>query len=82
MNRLRIYLNNLKDQVIMKNKVTIPIVRMHGHLFLIWGLTSVNYLSEIELRQLYRRFNYSLVNRLVRILERAEYNDFEHRYML
>ena len=35
MNRLGIYLNNLKNQVVMKNGVTILIVRIYRHLFLI-----------------------------------------------
>ena len=34
-NRLEIYLNNLKDQIIIKNKFTISIVRLHEYLFLI-----------------------------------------------
>ena len=34
----------------MKNGVIVSIVRMHGHSFLIWGLTLVNYLTDIKLR--------------------------------
>ena len=82
MDRLGIYLNNLKDQVVMKDGVTVPIVRMHGHPFLIWGPTSVNYLTDSELCQLHRRFGHSSVNRLIRILKRAEYNNLKYRYML
>ena len=47
-NKLRIYLNNLKDQVVIKDKVMVPIVRLHEHLFLIWGFTLVNYLTNIN----------------------------------
>ena len=82
MNRLGIYLNNLKNKIVMKDEFTIPIIRLHEYLFMILGLTSVNYLTDIELRQLHRRFGYSSVNRLVRTLERAEYDDSKHRYML
>ena len=32
MNRLGIYLNNLKDEIVMKNEFTVPIVRLHEHL--------------------------------------------------
>ena len=35
MNKLRVYLNNLKDQIVLKNEFTISIVRFHKHLFLI-----------------------------------------------
>ena len=82
MNRLEIYLNNLKDQVVMKNGVTISIIRFYEHLFLIWGFTLVNYLTDIELRQLHRRFDYSFVNRLIRILKRARYDNSKHRHIL
>ena len=34
----------------MKNKITISIVRLYKHLFLIWDLISINYLINIELR--------------------------------
>ena len=82
MNKLRVYLNNLKDQIVLKNEFTISIVRFHKHLFLIWDLTSINYLTDIELRQLHRRFKHSLINKLVRTLKRADYNDPAHRQML
>ena len=82
MDRLGIYLNNLKDQVIMRDGVAVPIVRLNEHPFLIWGPPSVNYLTNIELRQLHRRFGHSSVNRLIRTLERAGYNDHKHRHML
>ena len=34
-NRLRIYLNNLKNKIVIKNKFIIPIIRLHEHLFII-----------------------------------------------
>ena len=35
MNKLRIYLNNLKDQIVLRDEFTILIVRFHKHSFLI-----------------------------------------------
>ena len=35
MNKLKIYLNNLKNQIVLRNKFTISIVRFHKHSFLI-----------------------------------------------
>ena len=34
-NRLRIYLNNLEDRIVLRNESTVPIVRFHEHPFLI-----------------------------------------------
>ena len=34
-NKLRIYLNNLKDQIVLRDESTISIVRFHEHFFLI-----------------------------------------------
>ena len=34
-NKLNVYLNNLKDQIVLKDKSTISIVRFHEHPFLI-----------------------------------------------
>ena len=35
MNKLRVYLNNLKDQIVLKNESTVLIVRFHKYSFLI-----------------------------------------------
>ena len=35
MNKLNVYLNNLKDQIVLKNESTVPIVRFYEHPFLI-----------------------------------------------
>ena len=39
----------------------------------------INYLIDIELRQLYRRFEDSLINKFVRILKKTDYDDLDHR---
>ena len=82
MNRLSVYLNNFKNQIVLRDEFTILIVRFHEHSFLIWDLISINYLIDIELRQLHRRFEHSSVNKLVRTLKRVDYDNFEHRQML
>ena len=35
MNKLNVYLNNLKDQIVLRNESTISIIRFHEHSFLI-----------------------------------------------
>ena len=82
MNKLKVYLNNFKDQIVLRDEFIVLIVRFYEYSFLIWGFTSINYLINIELRQLYRRFEHSLINKLVRTLKKADYNDFDHRQML
>jgi hypothetical protein len=37
------------------------------------------FLIETELRQLYRRFTYLVIMRLVKLLKDASYNDFKER---
>ena len=34
-NKLRVYLNNFKNQIVLRNKSTISIIRFHKHSFLI-----------------------------------------------
>ena len=82
MNKLSVYLNNLKDQIVLRDEFTISIIRFHEHLFLIWGFISINYLIDTELRQLHRRFKHSLINKFVRTLKKADYDDPDHRQIL
>ena len=82
MNTLRVYLNNFKNQIVLRDGFTILIVRFYKHFFLIWGLILINYLTDIELRQLHRRFEHSSVNKLVYTLKKVDYDDFDHRQML
>ena len=82
MNKLRIYLNNLENQIVLRDESTISIVRFYKHSFLIWGFTLINYLIDTELRQLHRRFEHSSINKLVRTLKKTDYDDPEHRQML
>ena len=50
MNKLEIYLNNIKDEIVIKNESIISIIRYYKHLFLIWDFLLINYLINIELR--------------------------------
>jgi hypothetical protein len=81
MDRLGVYYNNTRDVLVINSK-EIPAVRRFGHAFLIYGpslqtyvLDSLEmnpcYLTETELRRLYRRFGHPLVERLHKILDRA-----------
>ena len=81
MNKLRVYLNNFKNQIVLRDEFTISIIRFHEHFFLIWGLTSINYLIDIELCSLHRRFEHSSINKLVYILKKVDYDDLDHRQM-
>ncbi len=83
MDKLGIRLDNLKNVLIQGNK-HVPIVRKWGHPWLLLGNQGqntnnldVNYLSiachltEVELRQLHRRFGHPSAQRLLRLLQRA-----------
>jgi hypothetical protein len=71
MDAMGVYFNNVRNVIICANGRTQPVIRAFGHPFLIWGPTVANFLTEIELRQLHRRFGHPAANRLARLLERA-----------
>ena len=77
MDRLRVHYNNVTD-VLITPTGELPIVRRFGHPFLVWSeaihpfLQELPcYLTEVEIRQLHRRFGHPSVGRLQRVLERA-----------
>ncbi|POS85644.1 hypothetical protein EPUL_002314 [Erysiphe pulchra] len=82
MDKLRVYLNNLKDELVVQVGSSIPVVRVFNHPFVVRGNASINYLTDVELRQLQRRFGHPSVNRLIRTLERAGHGDLSHRDIL
>ncbi|KAI0992313.1 hypothetical protein K3495_g15873, partial [Podosphaera aphanis] len=82
MDKLGVDLINTKDEILKNGKVISKVVRIHNHPFLLWGPSSINFLTEVELRQLHRRFGYPSVNRLVRTLERAGHDSPNHRSLL
>ncbi|KAI0992762.1 hypothetical protein K3495_g15423, partial [Podosphaera aphanis] len=82
MDKLQVYFNNLNDELVLQDGSRLPVVRVFNHPFVVWGRASTNYLTDIELRQLHRRFGHPSVNRLVRTLERAGHQDPHHRSLL
>jgi hypothetical protein len=78
MNRCDIYFNNINN-ILVHNGKKHPIVRKWGHSWFLLDdaeITAVHcYFTETELRQLYRRFGHSAVERLCRVLARAGYKD-------
>jgi hypothetical protein len=85
MDRLKVYYNNITNYVVSQTR-KVPVVRRYGHPFLLWdehlnafiaesfsNRTNCE-LTELELRQLHRRFGHPSALRLKNILERAEYS--------
>jgi hypothetical protein len=81
MDTLKVYYNNLKNEVVTPSK-TIPVIRQFGHPFILWGrslqqfITSSLeqnpcYLTLAELSRLHRRFGHPSIERLHALLERA-----------
>lgn len=85
MDRLGYYLNNVQN--LMVGKTNHPIIRLNGHAFMTWGNSlSVfcteafatdedtppeSQLTEVQLKQLHRRFGHPSAARLGRLLERS-----------
>ena len=85
MNKLGVYYNNVKNELVAQTK-TIPVILRFGHPFLLWeeGLQSflqdstsysTSYLTETELRQLHRRFGHPSAARLLQLLKRSGHDD-------
>ena len=73
-NRLGIYLNNVSDQLIGRNGITIGIIRKQGHLWFCFNNITTAYFTEVKLRQLYIRFGYLLIIKLYAFLNKAGHN--------
>lgn len=87
MDALQVYYNNIKNVLITPSR-TVPIARRFGHPFMLWNqvlsayitdsiYSTSCYLTETELRRLYRRFGHPMADRLSRVLERAGYDDVD-----
>lgn len=61
---------------------TYPVIRIFGHPFMVWGPATAAFLTEGELKRLHRRFCHPSSSRLLRTLERAGYDDPQHRHLL
>ncbi len=74
MDAMGVKFDNLRNVLIQGDKV-IPIIRKWGHPWMLLHQPehslAWSHLTELELRQLHRRFGHPSVRRLVRILERA-----------
>jgi len=71
MDKLSAYFQNLENTIVQGLK-TIPIVRKFSHLFILLNsheeTLAYCHLTELELRQLHRRFGHLLVQRLANLL--------------
>ena len=84
MDSLQVHYNNLRNVLVTPTK-SVPVVRRFGHPFLIWeslqALITESfaqnpcYLTDVELRQLHRRFGHPSAMRLYNLLERAGHSD-------
>ncbi len=83
MNRLKVYFNNVENLLIDKIKI-LSIIRRFDHDFLLWEnflhsyITqffefNLCYLTDVELRQLHRRFDHSSITKLHDLLERSDH---------
>jgi hypothetical protein len=74
MDKLGVKLDNLKNMLVQGDKF-VPVVRKWGHPWLLLHQPEKSiawsHLTESELRQLHRRFGHPLVQRLLRVLQRA-----------
>jgi hypothetical protein len=82
MDELKVYFNNLRNQLITSTGKQIPVIRRFGHSFLLWDTSLKTFISESftsnpcfltepELRRLHRRFGHPSIEKLRNVLERA-----------
>ena len=86
LDKLGFYFNNLKNCLVSPS-VSVPVVRRFGHPFLLWGDVASSFavsvftnsnqhnhesqLTDLELRQLHRRFGHPSARRLAAVLTRS-----------
>ncbi len=88
MNRFKVYFNNIENILFMiiKNR-DLSVIRRFGHEFLLWKNSyflhsyitqffefNSCYLTDVELRQLHRRFDHSSITKLHDLLERFDHD--------
>jgi hypothetical protein len=78
MNQLKVYLNNTINKIAFVNgRLRASIIRKWGHFwFFVSKLESAAFLTNEELKRLYRRFGYSATDKLCILLERAGYENY------
>lgn len=80
MDRMGVKLDNLEN-ILIQGKKIVPIVRKWGHPWMLLDRTeetmAYSHLTDIELRQLHRRFGHPSVRRLFKLLDQAGYDDID-----
>ena len=88
LDRLRVYYNNLKDEIVTPQGA-VKVARKYGHAFLLWGnmlkeyiiesLTNYTcHLTDVDIMRLHRRFGHPSVERFHALLERSGH-EFEKK---
>jgi 6-pyruvoyl-tetrahydropterin synthase len=85
MNRLKVYFNNVENLLIDKIKIS-SIIKRFDHDFLLWKNSyflhfyitqffefNFCYLTDVELRQLHKRFDHSFITKLHDLLKRSDH---------
>jgi hypothetical protein len=82
MNRLKIYLNNVTNEIISTDgKRRAPVIRKWGHpWFFTSKLESALYLTDVKLKRLHRRFGHPATDGFCKLLKRAGHE--KHRNKL
>jgi hypothetical protein len=81
MNRLKVYLNNVTNEIVFTNgKRRAPVIRKWGHpWFFTSKLESALYLTDVELKRLHRRFGHPAINRFCKLLKRAGHEKHQNK---
>jgi hypothetical protein len=81
MDRLKVYLNNVTNEIVSTDgKRRASVIRKWGHpWFFTSKLESALYLTDVELKRLYRRFGHSAINRFCKLLERAGHEKHQNK---
>ncbi|EED17240.1 hypothetical protein TSTA_022940 [Talaromyces stipitatus ATCC 10500] len=82
MNRLRVKFNNLTNEMIQGDLI-VPVIRKRGHpwFFLDEKYAPEAFLTEVEMRWLYRWFGHPAVDRLHKVLKRAGYLNVDYKML-
>jgi hypothetical protein len=72
-------LENTSDQLVSRSRGNIPVIRKWGHpwFFLAKEEAAISFLTETELRRLYRRFGHPAAGTLHRLLTRSGHDEVE-----
>jgi hypothetical protein len=84
MDRLKIYLNNITNKIASTDgRLRAPIIRKWEHFwFFVNKLESATFLTDGELKRLYRRFGHSATDKLCTLLKRASHKDHREAFIV